>query len=75
MEWTKTHYTVVMMNIRLQISKLKLTKHAAVILHPYHVTSFQRLVLIRKTKLLTFSFITATLLDVLDKNRYQHNIS
>ena len=32
-------------------------------------------VLIRKIKLLTFSFTTTTLLDVLDKSRYQHNIS
>ena len=32
-------------------------------------------VLIRKLELLTFSFITTTLLDVLDKNRYQHNLS
>ena len=29
--------------------------------------------LIRKIKLLTFNFITTTLLDVLDKNRYQQN--
>ena len=58
-------------------------KYAAVILHPYHVTYFQRIakiyylsldflkawqsVLIRKIKLLTFTFITTTLLDVLVK--------
>ena len=30
-------------------------------------------VLIRKIRFLTFSFITTTLLDVLDKNRYQDN--
>ena len=32
-------------------------------------------VLIRKIKLLTFSFITTTFLDILDKNRYQHKTS
>ena len=32
-------------------------------------------VLIRKIKLLNFSFITTTLLDFLDKNSYQHNTS
>ena len=40
MEWTKTHFTVAMMIMWLQISKLKQIKYAAVILHPYHVTSF-----------------------------------
>ena len=34
-----------------------------------------QIVLIRKIKLFTFSFITTTLFDVLDKNRYQHNTS
>ena len=32
-------------------------------------------VLIRKTRFLTLSFITTTLSDVLDKNRYQHKTS
>ena len=32
-------------------------------------------VLIRKIRSLTFSFISTTLLDVLDKNKYEHNIS
>ena len=58
-------------------------KHAAVILYPCHVTlqilvktyylllDFLKAcqsVLIRKKRFLTFSFITTTLLDILDKN-------
>ena len=78
MEWTEKHFTVAMVNMWLQISKLKQIKHVALILHAYHVT-LQRLfknnylsldflrVLIREVRFSTFSFITIALLDVLDK--------
>ena len=79
-EWTKTHFTVVMMDKWLQLNKRKEMKHAAVILYPYYLPwDFLQVwenVLIRKIKLFTFSFIFTTLtLNVLDKNRYQHNAS
>ena len=86
----QTHATVVMVNMWLQIKKIKKIKHAAVILHPYDaklqrlvkiyylsldfLTSYQS-VSIRKTRFLTFSFITSNNLDVLDKSRYQDNTS
>ena len=86
----QTHATVVMGNMWLQIRKIKKIKHAAVILHPYHA-KLQRLAKIyylpldflmacqsasiRKTRILTFSFITTNILDVLDKSRYQDNTS
>ena len=37
MEWTKTHFTVVMMDEWLQLSKLEKIIHAVMILYPYYL--------------------------------------
>ena len=42
MEWTKTRFTARMMNMWPQIRKLKSMKHAAMIVHPYHVASISK---------------------------------
>ena len=57
--------------------------HAEVILHVYHVRLYQihlglracKSVSIRNIRFLTFSFLTNSLHDVLDKSRYEHKIS
>ena len=41
-EWTKTHSTVVILTMWIQVSKLKQIKHAGVMLHPYYVTLFSK---------------------------------
>ena len=42
MEWTKTRFTARMMNMWPQIKKLKSIKHAAMVVHPYHVASISK---------------------------------
>ena len=80
MKRIQTHSTVVVVNLWLWISKLK---------YPYHAILFSKAcqnylllncletcqtVLIWNIRVLTFSFITTTLHDVLNKKRYQQNL-
>ena len=87
MEWTKTHSTVVMVTMRLESANLNNTCWRDFASLPCHIVLKELIIiyywislefviaLIRNIILLIFSLITITVVNILGKNRHQHNTS